>query len=150
MIFDITDRKLAELERVKLIGELEAKNSEMERFVYTVSHDLKSPIVTIVGFLGYVEDDVQNGNLENFRKDMDRVYQAAFKMQGLLKDLLELSRIGRMMNEPQVVSFDSLVNEAIELTEGRLQERRREWCILNPACPKFMVIVSGCLNLFKT
>jgi len=44
-------------------------------------------------------------------------------MQNLLKDLLELSRIGRMMNEPGVVSLDALVNEAIELTDGRLQER---------------------------
>ena len=123
VIFDVTERKRAELEREKLIKELEAKNTEMERFVYTVSHDLKSPIVTIVGFLGYVEEDVQKGNLESFRKDIDRVYQAAFKMQNLLKDLLELSRIGRMMNEPEVVSFDALVNEALELTDGRLQER---------------------------
>jgi len=122
VIFDITNQKQAQLEREKLIGELETKNSEMERFVYTVSHDLKSPIVTIVGFLGFVEDDVQSGNMEAFAKDMDRIHQAALKMQKLLQDLLELSRIGRVMNDPEVVSTDRLVNEAIELTQGRLQE----------------------------
>ncbi len=120
---ELAERKQAEKQRENLIEELEAKNAEMERFVYTVSHDLKSPLVTIVGFLGFVEDDVQKGNLEDFRKDMDRVYQASFKMQNLLKDLLELSRIGRMMNDPEPVSFDLLAKEAIELTEGRLQER---------------------------
>jgi PAS domain S-box-containing protein len=120
---DITDRKEAEAERERLLTELSSKNAELERFVYTVSHDLKSPLVTIVGFLGYLEDDFQAGNIEALHKDMERVYKAAFKMQDLLRDLLDLSRIGRMMNPPELVSFDELVNEALELTEGRLHER---------------------------
>ena len=120
---DITARKESEAEREHLLTELAAKNAELERFVYTVSHDLKSPLVTIVGFLGYVEDDFQTGNEEALHKDMERIYKAAFKMQDLLKDLLDLSRVGRMMNPPKVVSFDKLVNEALELTDGRLRER---------------------------
>ncbi|HAV77364.1 MAG TPA: hypothetical protein DCX53_08425 [Anaerolineae bacterium] len=123
VIIDITEKKQTQLKHEGLILELESKNAEMERFVYTVSHDLKSPIVTIVGFLGFIEDDVKTGNLEAFRKDMDRVYQATFKMQNLMKNLLELSRIGRLMNEPEVVAFSELVDEALELTHGRLQER---------------------------
>jgi PAS domain S-box-containing protein len=124
VMFDITEQKQAQMEREKLITELEAKNAEMERFVYTVSHDLKSPIVTIVGFLGYLEEDVRQGNLETIQKDIDRVYQAAFKMQDLLKDLLELSRVGRVMNESETVTFASLVDDALELTHGRLQEHK--------------------------
>jgi PAS domain S-box-containing protein len=120
---DITSRKEAEVERERLLNELSAKNAELERFVYTVSHDLKSPLVTIVGFLGFLEDDFQTGNTEALHKDMERIYRAAFKMQDLLKDLLDLSRIGRMMNESEIVSFNALVNEALELTEGRLHER---------------------------
>jgi signal transduction histidine kinase len=124
VMFDITEQKDAQMEREKLITELEAKNAEMERFVYTVSHDLKSPIVTIVGFLGYLEEDVNTGNVDAIRKDIDRVYQAAFKMQDLLKDLLELSRVGRMMNESEPVPFARLVDDALELTHGRLQAHR--------------------------
>jgi len=120
---NIAARKEAEAERERLMDELAAKNAEMERFVYTVSHDLKSPLVTILGFLGYLEDDVRKGDLEKAERDVERIHNAGVKMQDLLKDLLELSRIGRMMNEPEAVLFEALAQEAIELTDGRLRER---------------------------
>ncbi len=123
MIRDVSLIKWVSTEREKLINELEAKNAELERFVYTVSHDLKSPLVTIVGFLGYLEEDSEKGDREALRKDIERIYTAAYKMQDLLKDLLELSRIGRVMNAPQEVSFNEVVKESLDLTDGRLQER---------------------------
>ena len=54
IILDDTDRKLAE-------QALQERNEELVRFVYTVSHDLKSPLVTIQTFLGYLEKDMQTG-----------------------------------------------------------------------------------------
>ena len=120
---DITERKQAEAERERLIADLEAKNTELERFTYTVSHDLKSPLVTINGFLGYLEQDAASGNMERLKKDTHRIQEAVNKMQRLLNELLELSRIGRMMNAPQINSFDVLVHEALEIVQGRLNER---------------------------
>lgn len=119
---DITDRKLAEAEREKLIDELGAKNEELERFTYTVSHDLKSPLVTINGFLGYLELDAASGNMERLKKDTRRIQDAVNKMQRLLNELLELSRIGRMKNESELISFNELVNEVVELLQGRIME----------------------------
>jgi signal transduction histidine kinase len=95
----------------------------LERFTYTVSHDLKSPLVTINGFLGYLEQDAASGNMERLKKDTHRIQDAVNKMQRLLNELLELSRIGRMMNSPQVNSFNELINEALEIVQGRLSER---------------------------
>jgi signal transduction histidine kinase len=116
---------LIELEKRKtLIHELGQKNEELERFVYTVSHDLKSPLVTINGFLGYLEQDAVSGNLERHRKDLLRIQSAVQKMERLLKELLELSRIGRMKNESVAISFNNLVAEALEQVEGRLQKGR--------------------------
>jgi PAS domain S-box-containing protein len=109
--------------RKDLIAELEAKNSELERFTYTVSHDLKSPLFTIRGFLGYLEQDALSGNSERLRSDIQRITDATDKMQRLLNELLELSRIGRLQNEYTVFSFEELAHEAAELVHGRIMER---------------------------
>lgn len=109
--------------RKDLITELENKNAELERFTYTVSHDLKSPLFTIRGFLGYLEQDALSGNTERLRADVQRIIDATDKMQRLLNELLELSRIGRLQNEYTSFSFDEIVHEAAELAHGRLSER---------------------------
>lgn len=110
-------------ERQKLIAELENKNAELERFTYTVSHDLRSPLVTIKGFLGYLERSASAGNMESFHKDMARISNATDRMDHLLKDVLELSRIGRLVNAPVDVPFGDLVKEAVEIVHGRLDAR---------------------------
>ena len=120
---DITERKKVEAEREALIRELEAKNAELERFAYTVSHDLKSPLITIRGFLSFVEQDAETGNLERVRADLARIRDAVDKMQRLLSELLELSRIGRVVNTPQTIAFGALAQEAVALVGGRLRER---------------------------
>jgi signal transduction histidine kinase len=120
---DVTERVRVEGEREALIEELEVKNAEMERFVYTVSHDLKSPLITITGFLGFLERDALAGNVERMKSDMAHIANAAARMQQLLNDLLELSRIGRLMNPPHEVSVGELAREAVEVIAGRLAER---------------------------
>jgi len=120
---DITERKKVEAERETLIRELEAKNAELERFAYTVSHDLKSPLITIRGFLSFVEQDAVAGNLERVRADIGRIRDAVDKMQRLLSELLELSRIGRVVNPPQTIAFATLAQDATALVAGRLRER---------------------------
>lgn len=122
-ITDLTEIKWAQEERERLIAELSAKNAELEQFTYTVSHDLKSPLVTINGFLGYLEQDAASGNMERLKKDTQRINEAVQKMQKLLSELLELSRIGRMMNLPEAIPFGELVDEALTLVHGRLEER---------------------------
>ncbi|MCP3964397.1 MAG: hypothetical protein GY719_41745 [bacterium] len=109
-------------EREHLIEDLEAKNQELERFTYTVSHDLKSPLVTIKGFLGLLEKDAAAGDADRLQRDVERIGAAADTMGQLLGELLELSRIGRMVNPPEDVPLAGLVAEALEVVAGRIGE----------------------------
>jgi PAS domain S-box-containing protein len=108
-------------ERVVLNKELESQNEELERFTYTVSHDLRSPLVTIRGFLGYLKQDVESGDMIRFEKDMTRIANAVDKMQTLLNELLELSRIGRITNPPENVPFEGIIRETVDLLSGPLE-----------------------------
>ncbi len=108
-------------EREKIIRELEMRNSEMERFTYTASHDLKSPLVTIKGFLGMLKKDISKQQFDRADHDMDRINNAAEKMEILLSDLLELSRIGRVVNPSEKIDLVKLAFEALEMLDGRFQ-----------------------------
>lgn len=111
------------MQRKQLIAELAAKNAELERFTYTVSHDLKSPLFTIRGFLGYLEKDLLDGDHARFKADAQRIAEATEKMQQLLNDLLELSRVGRLMNEPVEIRLNELVHDVLTLVAGQIHDR---------------------------
>jgi PAS domain S-box-containing protein len=123
IVIDITEQKVAEHQREALIRELEQKNAELERFTYTVSHDLKSPLITIKGFAGLLEDDAHKGDPVQLRKDILRITTAADTMQALLADLLELSKVGRIVGTPKKIGFDTLAREAVDLLAVPLAER---------------------------
>ena len=103
--------------------ELQSQNAELERFNYTASHDLKAPLVTIKGFLGLLEKDIGAGNSEAMTGDMDQIGSAADKMIQLLDELLELSRVGRQMNAPEVRDLGLLVREAADRLAIQIQDR---------------------------
>ncbi len=121
---DVTDRQAIEAQREELIRELEAKNTELEQFTYTVSHDLKSPLITMKGFLGLIARDVAEGRTERLREDVARMTSAADGMQHLLHELLRLSRIGRVVNPSERVPFGEVAREAAGLVRARLEERK--------------------------
>jgi PAS domain S-box-containing protein len=120
---DITVRKRSDEDRESLMRELSAKNAELERFTYTVSHDLKSPLITIRGFLGFLEEDMASGDLQRLREDISRIDSATEKIQQLIDALLELSRIGRIANPHEWVPLSEIAGEAADLLEGPIQAR---------------------------
>ena len=108
--------------REQLIRKLEEKNSELERFTYTVSHDLKSPLVTIKGFIGLLKRDIKDANSERIENDLSNISAASDKMASLLEDLLELSRVGRVASNPEKISLNELFEEAAFLVNGQVEE----------------------------
>jgi PAS domain S-box-containing protein len=123
LCIDVSERRRARLEREAAIAELEQRNAELGRFTYTVSHDLRSPLITIRGFLGYIESAATAGDFDTVRADLARIASATSKMDRLLGELLELSRIGRLVNAPEDVPAGELVREALALVAGRIAQR---------------------------
>ncbi len=110
----IAELRCAEREREELIVALEAQNTQLERFAYAVSHDLKTPLITIKGHLGALSEDVRTGNTEFVEQDMGFISNAADQMGALLQDVLDLSRIGRLVNPPSDLSLVELVRESLQ------------------------------------
>jgi PAS domain S-box-containing protein len=120
---DITERRLAEEVRERAIHDLAQKNAELDRFAYTVSHDLKSPIVGIRGFLSLLEDDLKAGDLRETENDIRRIAESTDKLEQLITTLLALSRSGRTVDVPVSIPFADLAREAAGMLEVPLQER---------------------------
>ena len=115
LVRDVTERKRIETE-------LKNKNRELESFTYTVSHDLKSPLITIRGFAGAITSDLAAGRNDRIDKDLQRICNAADKMMTLMDDLLQLSRIGRVINPPEPVDMTCLAREVVENLSPILQQ----------------------------
>ena len=104
------------------MAEREIMASELERFAYTASHDLKTPLVTIKGFLGLLNKDLAARDMGSAAKDIERVNHAADTMATLLEDLLELSRIGRVMGEAVPCNLAEIARHALQMVETRIIE----------------------------
>ena len=106
-------RKRVESEKALLIKELGTKNAEMERFTYTVSHDLRSPLITIQGFLGFLKMDMSRRDDKKSNTDIKMIEEAVKNMDALLASTLELSRIGRVVNPPKVVPYEEIAKYSL-------------------------------------
>lgn len=122
---EIAVRKAAEQQREAVIKELEQKNAELARFTYTVSHELRSPLITIQGFAGLIQEEaVRGGDPAELKNHVRRIVVAVDTLDALLSDLLKLSRAGRSINTPEPVGFGIIVREAVNLFSRSLAEHR--------------------------
>jgi light-regulated signal transduction histidine kinase (bacteriophytochrome) len=82
LLEDVTETKI-ELEKAK--KELKAKNTELERFTYTVSHDLRSPLITVQGFVEMLREDLERNEKEKMKRDLKFMETGTAKMEHLSK-----------------------------------------------------------------
>lgn len=80
-------------------AELKTVNEELERFAYIASHDLKTPLRTISGYIKLLERDFDKGKMDNFPIYFREITNGAMQMNNLIKTTLEYSRISHIEDE---------------------------------------------------
>ncbi|PKL58796.1 MAG: hypothetical protein CVV33_10245, partial [Methanomicrobiales archaeon HGW-Methanomicrobiales-4] len=98
-------------ERSRLEAELEAANRELDSFSYSVSHDLRAPLIAIDGFSRILEETYMDCLPPDGQECLSRVRQAATSMDQLVNDFLRLSRVTRA----------SLVMESVDLSQMAIE-----------------------------
>ncbi|MBD3287038.1 GHKL domain-containing protein [candidate division WOR-3 bacterium] len=106
-------RELKEQDKEKSML-LEKSNQELEDFVYIVSHDLKAPLRAIIGFAEFLKEDYADRLDKQGQDYVRRMVESAERMQQLINDLLELSRIGRYKNPYVEINAGELALKAVE------------------------------------
>lgn len=133
VITDITERKRIEQEIQNLnqvleervadrTARLSAINKELESYSYSISHDLRAPLRAIFGFSQILSTRHRDSLNEEGRQYMDYIVQASIRMEQLINDLLNYSRLGRKSIELRPVSLNDVLNNVYDDFKQRFDE----------------------------
>ncbi len=140
LVVDITDRVQAQTELATYRDQLEemieartaalsAVNKELESFSYSVSHDLRAPLRTINGFSLALLEDYGDRLDDEGRDYLNRLRSASVRMDGLIQNMLSLSRINRQDIQKQDVSLSKMANVIIAELQQADPQRKVECTI---------------------
>lgn len=102
-----------------IVEEMSRNYDEIERLLYTISHDLMTPLVTIQGFLGLLKKDVEKCNRVRIEIDLGLINDAVSRMRGHLVNALELSSLGMLSGSKERLPFEDIIAEAQEHFKNR-------------------------------
>jgi PAS domain S-box-containing protein len=137
---DITDRKRAALRQAQINAELEqrvvdrtadleAANRELEAFSYSVSHDLRTPLRHVTGFIDLLARTLGPSMTAEVRELVDDISDSATKMGMLIDDLLEFARVSRMGLEKTRIDLADIIGGVIAELKHDHPDRAIEWAV---------------------
>jgi len=119
---DITTRRQAELDRARLISELEGTNEELERIAASVSRELEDPLTAVAAGLKRLDSRLEDSD-PGLEADLQKAQRAVLHLRDMLDSLDELARIGHLPETLETVSLGELAAEAVDLCRTRIQIR---------------------------
>ncbi|MBI5324934.1 MAG: PAS domain-containing protein [Ignavibacteriae bacterium] len=144
---DITLQKKAEEELQKTLMDLKRSNEELEQFAYIASHDLQEPLRMISSFTQLLEKRYKN-NLDSDAFDyINFIVDGAQRMQMLINDLLEYSRVGSRVHQFKIVNSASVLNKV--KNNLQLVIEKNSALITNDTLPVIMADENLLIRLFQ-
>ena len=117
VIYDITERKRAE-------EQLESVNQELEAFSYSVSHDLRAPLRSILGYTAILKEDFSDKINDEGRRTLDIIQRNANKMDRLINDLLKFAKLGKKQLDKSEVQTHVLVQGIARIIGSEFENTR--------------------------
>jgi len=110
--FALNNMELEE-EKEKISKNLKKKNEELERFLYTATHDLKTPLVTIHGFGELLESDLKEGNIKEAKESLKKIKKATRRMDDIIESVLKIGRLGWKKTPITNTDFNTLIKKIV-------------------------------------
>ena len=121
---EIFNRQSAESALLKSNQELARSNAELEQFAYVASHDLQAPLATIASYAQLLEKRSKDQLDSQANKFIGNIVHGCMRMQTLIDDLLEYSRVGRNQRPFQPTECDRVVEQALTNLQAAVRETK--------------------------
>lgn len=131
---DITERKKAELNLERRNKELLKTNCELDRFVYSVSHDLRSPLTSVLGLLSFIEDDSKEPDTLEHAK---MIRNCINRLDEFIKNILSYSRNNRTGLEVEKISIQKTVFDIVDSLQSMREAKGIHYKIEIEECQPF-------------
>ena len=144
---EISNRQRAESALLKSNQELARSNAELEQFAYVASHDLQAPLATIASYAQLLEKRYKDQLDSKASKFIDNIVHGCTRMQTLIDDLLEYSRVGRSRKPFQLTDCNYAVEQALANLQGAIRETQA--VVTYSELPAVMGDISQLVQLFQ-
>ena len=121
---DLTERKRAETEMKKYAEKLARSNVELEQFAYVASHDLQEPLRKVTNFAELFAKKYSGQVDEKAQKYIDYVVDGAARMQTLIQDLLQYSKLGQKQTQLKETDLQEMLSRVIDVLVSQIQESK--------------------------
>ncbi|MEG5038243.1 MULTISPECIES: ATP-binding protein [unclassified Microcoleus] len=144
---EISNRQRAESALLKSNQELARSNAELEQFAYVASHDLQAPLATIASYAQLLEKRYKDQLDTQGSKFIGNIVHGCTRMQTLIDDLLEYSRVGRSRKPFELTDCNHAVEQALANLQGAIRETKA--VVTYSELPAVMGDISQLIQLFQ-
>jgi two-component system, chemotaxis family, sensor kinase Cph1 len=120
---EVESRRAAERRLEEVVENLYRSNEELEQFAYIASHDLQAPLRTVVSFSGLLQQECKGRLSPNADEYCQYIVDGGVRMQALINDLLQLSRVNRDTAPPAPVSMGEALGDATRQLQALVRDR---------------------------